>query len=83
MAGIGEQAKSPKRYVELLTKLALLAPRIVEAVDVRGPTDLNLQTLIDGRPSCSPEWKSDSSHQARAPNAMVIAAAFGDSHPPL
>jgi hypothetical protein len=48
----------PKRYVERITKLAFLAPPIVDAVvEGRATADLNLQMLMDGRLESSPEWK--------------------------
>ncbi len=57
LADMARREGLPKRYVERLTKLAFLAPRIVEAViEGRGAADLNLQMLMDGRFELSPEW---------------------------
>ncbi|MDO8433859.1 MAG: recombinase family protein [Candidatus Binatus sp.] len=57
LAEIARRDGLPKRYVERLTKLAFLAPRIVEAVvEGRAAAGLNLQMLIDGRFELSPEW---------------------------
>jgi site-specific DNA recombinase len=57
LAEIARREGLPKRYVERLTKLAFLAPHIVEAVvEGRAPTHINLQMLMDGRFDLSPVW---------------------------
>jgi hypothetical protein len=66
LAEIARREGLPKRYVERLTKLAFLAPRIVEAVvEGRGTADLSLQMLMDGRFELSPEWKEQQRQLAR------------------
>ncbi|MDO8432458.1 MAG: recombinase family protein [Candidatus Binatus sp.] len=58
LAEVARRDGLPKRYVERLTKLAFLAPRIVDAVvEGRAAAGLSLQMLMDGRFELSPEWK--------------------------
>ena len=46
-----------KRYVTRLTRLAFVAPGLVEAVAAgRAPVDLNLQMLMDGRLEIALDW---------------------------
>jgi len=57
LAEVSRREGLPKRYVERITKLAFLAPRIIEAVvEGRASTHINLQMLMDGRFELSPEW---------------------------
>jgi site-specific DNA recombinase len=47
----------PPRYVTRLTRLAFIAPHLVEAVAAgRAPVDLNLQMLMDGRLEIALQW---------------------------
>jgi len=47
----------PKRYVTRLTRLAFVAPHLVEAVAAgRAPVDLNLQALMNGRLDIALKW---------------------------
>jgi site-specific DNA recombinase len=46
-----------RRYVTRLTRLAFVAPCLVEAVAAgRAPVDLNLQMLMDGRLDIALDW---------------------------
>ncbi|WP_370655464.1 recombinase family protein [Candidatus Binatus sp.] len=66
LAEIARRDGLPKRYVERLTKLAFLAPRIVDAV-VEGcaAPGLSLQMLMDGRFELSAEWREQQRQLAR------------------
>jgi len=57
LAEVARREALPKRYVERLTKLAFVAPRIVEAVvEGRGTAALSVQILMDGRLDLLAEW---------------------------
>jgi hypothetical protein len=57
LAEIARREGLRKRYVARLTKLALIAPSIAEAiVEGRTPIGVNLQMLMDGRVLLAPCW---------------------------
>jgi hypothetical protein len=57
LAAIARREGLRKRYVARLTKLAFVAPPIVEAIAAgRTPIGLNLQMLMDGRVELAPCW---------------------------
>ncbi|MDO8589227.1 MAG: recombinase family protein [Armatimonadota bacterium] len=66
LAEVSRREGLPKRYVERITKLAFLAPRIVEAVvEGGGSAGLTLQMLMDGRFELSAEWIEQQRQLAR------------------
>ncbi len=58
LTAIAKREHLAKRYVARLTKLAFIAPSIVEAVvEGRAPAGLNLQMLMDSRVKLPSGWK--------------------------
>jgi hypothetical protein len=58
LAAIARRERLAKRYVARLTKLAFIAPSIVEAVvEGRAPGGLNSQMLVDNRARLPFGWK--------------------------
>jgi site-specific DNA recombinase len=58
LAAVARRECLAKRYVARLTKLAFIAPSIVEAiVEGRAPAALNLQMLMDNRVTLPLGWK--------------------------
>jgi hypothetical protein len=58
LTAIARREHLAKRYVARLTKLAFIAPSIVEAIaEGRAPAGLNLQMLMDTRVTLPPIWK--------------------------
>ena len=58
LAAIARRECLAKRYVARVTKLAFIAPSIVEAiVEGRAPAALNLQMLMDNRVTLPLGWK--------------------------
>lgn len=57
LTAIARRERLAKRYVARLTKLAFIAPSIVEAVaEGRAPAGLNLQMLMDSRVTLPLGW---------------------------